>query len=321
MPRKPVRSAAAPALSTWCIDVVTLPTYVDEGRTFFRPMTVLVVDAATGLVLPTEVSPTIDATALAAAITAAQRGAAPLGVGPPSALQVERPELAALCREALGDRLPITVTPSPQLEKFRTAFLEHVRATGRGGPSYAMVRTGKALLQAFFSAGAAFRKARAWEVIDADTPILISIPGLELVDAAACIVTDEGTGGLMIHRDADDLISRVLGRARGMQDLEMTVIPFFERDQLPPHLSAELRRLSFAPKRGPWPALILHDDDGVSRPVAAQDVRVATAAMSAIAALDLAEAASPITQTVSVVDTAYEVTIAVPHPQLARHLH
>jgi hypothetical protein len=318
-PSARVVDPSAPA--TWCIDVVTLPTYIDEGKRFFRPMTVLIVDAATGLVLPTDLAATIDAPALAAAIASAQHEAPSLGLGPPRALQVERPELVALCREALGDRLPITVAPSPALDEFRTRFLEHIRSDALVGPSYAIGRTGKSLLQAFFAAGAAFRKARPWEHIDADTPIQLSIPALDLVDAAACIVTDEGTGGLMIHRDADELIARVRDRPRGMQGLEMTVIPFFERPQLPPHLASELRRLSFAPKRGPWPAIILRDRDDVSRPLAAHDVRIATAALSAIAALDLADAAGPITRTVTIVDTDYDVTIAIPHPRLVRQLH
>ena len=316
MPRSPRPSAA----STWCIDVVTLPNYVDEGTSFHRPMTVLIVDAATGLVLPTDLSAHVDAATLAKAIASAERSAPSLGLAAPSVIQVERPEVAALCRDALGDRLSIAIAPSPALEEFRAGFFAHLRSMP-AGPSYAIGRTGKSLLQAFFAAGAAFRKARPWEHIDADTPLLLAIPALDLVDAVACIVTDEGVGGLMIHRDADDAIARILDPGLGMQALEVTVVAFLERDQLPPHLAGELRRISSAPKRGPWPVVMLRDRDDVTRPLAAHDLRLATAALSAIAELRIPELAASFTRSVAVADGEYEVTIAIPHPRFTPRLH
>ncbi len=305
----------------WCVDVPTLPTYIDEGDDPYRPQVCMFVDGATGLALPPRVQRRVDAASLAAAFDEAVAGARALRIEPPTALHAESEQVAELCRAAFSDRLPIVVAPHPALAELRHALCEHLGAAGC--PSYRIGRVGKSVLQAFFGAAAVYQKARPWEIFeDADVPLCLTIRALEYIDVACCVITDDGMGGLAIYRDPAQLLRAVHADDRSATGrIEMLAVAYYDKVDLPPPLANELRRLTFAPRRGPYPAVLPLDADGIPRPPLARDFSVAALALRAIAQFAEDVASDPDVQAATIrvplgADL-LEVGLQWPHPMFA----
>lgn len=225
----------------------------------------------------------LDEAAVAEAWRGAIMEATERGVLAPRRLRATSDELADLLREVTGVDVDLEPDDMPELASLGGDIQHLLRQTGLQadlGPSY-FGDGGIAVdaVQSFVTAALAFRDDRPWDTLTGGEILDLEIPALGIDGAGAIVVHDEGTGGLAIVADPDDL-----GHfSSGDDDLRNTLaVCFMPRRDLPGGLRHELARLTVPARASRIPVLVALGELGLPRPLAADDYRIATATVEAV---------------------------------------
>jgi hypothetical protein len=254
-----------------------------------RPDLVLLVDAASGFVIGSEV---VKPDASADEVAAWVEGLAEPGVS----LRVDDERIADALRARLGPDQPVRVGPVPEL---RAPLAALSRFTGRGGGSRreeplwtdeasAEARTG------FFDAASQFERSAPWETAGDGQVLRLDVPAMGWEGACASILGAAGEEfGLLLLRSLEDFVAftRLAGepgrpakRQRGIGILLLSV-NFDHPDSITGgHVLAKRARAhGWQPgPEGRLAYLLKVSPDSVAQPVTTDDYRLATAGLEAV---------------------------------------
>ena len=221
-PKKNIRRKKPPSRSggEWIGGRLLTPFYITEGPEPYRPEIALWMEMPEGLIVGQDMlAPGDEPGALGRALQDALRR--PLIGAPrrPSAIRVADPDLAAEVRAVVGDRIPVTVAATPELDELLELMSESMAAEGefdsdgagrREGdrdsanhweePSYLEAgRVSPAVVAELFSAAELLHHAAPWKVANDSQVLRLDIPELGVDGACVSIIGALGESiGLLI---------------------------------------------------------------------------------------------------------------------------
>jgi hypothetical protein len=294
------RGTAGSGRCEWIGGRVSAPFYVEaevaEGGDPFRPEMVLWIEAPSGLVVGQQVSaPEEAAGALGRALLEAIR--APL-IGPvrrPDAIRVADAEDAVALRAAVGDAIPVTVAPTPELDALLNQMLESMDADAPD-PSY--LDDGRiapeAVAKLFASAEILYRMA-PWKVASDEQVLRLDIPSLDVEGACLSIIgsLDENLG-LVIFPSIEGYEAFLLAEdefASGESDGPLDVgtdclsLTFDRGADLPASMRREAAKHGW-PVAGAeaYPVVMRFERDGITRPPTDREFEIAKACATSFCA-------------------------------------
>jgi hypothetical protein len=287
------KSSSRAWTAEWVGGRLTLPLYVTEAEPF-RPEVVLWLELPDDFVVGQQL---IDPNGppLSFGETLLQAMASPL-VGPPrrpKRVRVADPHLAMELRRAVSD-IEIVVAPTPELDALIAQMLASMPEGAGSGPRY--LENGRITADAvasLFRAAEALFRAAPWKLAQDSQVLRLDIPALGVAGACVSIIGALGESlGLIIfpsHLAMERFLAGIDTRRPRGEPLDMgttTISLNFERGaDLPLGMRREVAEHGWpvaAPSAYPW---VQHRDrDGTMRPLEEQDVRVAAACASGIAA-------------------------------------
>jgi hypothetical protein len=227
-------------------------------------------------------------------------------VGParrPSSIRVADSELAAEVKTVVGDMIPVTIAPTPELDELATAMFDSFTkgtGVGTGGdraaeePSY--FENGRVSPEAvadLFAAAPLLRHAAPWELASDQHVLRLDIPELGVEGACVSIIGALGQNlGLLIFPSLAryEAFLNAASRPRrkssrldvGTSWLSLTLVP---RAELPAPMRREIARhgWSVADEKS-YPEVEHRERDGLLRPLVDRDVRVASACATSVSA-------------------------------------
>ena len=294
------RGPAGSGQCEWIGGRVTAPFFVEdggeEGSDPFRPEMVLWIEAPSGLVVGQQVSaPEEAAGALGRALLEAIR--APL-IGParrPDTIRVADAEDAVALRAAVGDAIPVTIAPTPELDALVNQMLESMDADAPD-PSY--LDDGriapKAVAELFASAEVLYRMA-PWKVASDEQVVRLDIPSLAVEGACLSIIgsLDENLGLIIFPsiegyeaflRAEDDFAG---GKGDGPLDVgtDWLSLTFDRGADLPASMRREVAKYGWpVAGAGAYPVVMRFERDGITRPPTEREFEIATACATSLCA-------------------------------------
>jgi hypothetical protein len=217
----------------------------------------------------------------------------------PSRLRVGSATLAALLREALGEEVPVTSGPTPEIDAAVQAFVAALPDLATlapeaeiQGPSY-FGHGGVPLadVAGFFEAAGRLFRAAPWEVVLLDAEVLrLDIPALGMEGRVVSIMGQAGvTRGALLHTSYE-AFQRFLARASARHEREAVTgssifaIDFTREHEMPETMVREAAEHGLPlPAPGLYPAILDIDADGVPRPLTRAEVQRARAVAEALA--------------------------------------
>jgi len=282
----------------WVGGRITAPFFVEggveEGRDPFRPEMVLWMEEPAGLVVGQRVSTPDDAAgALGRALLDAMR--APL-FGParrPAAIRVADTEEAVSLRAAIGDAIPVTVAPTPELDELLNQMLESMAADA-DDPSYLDDgRIAPEMVAKLFSSAEILYRTAPWEVASDDQVLRLDIPSLGVEGVCVSIIgsLDENLGLILFPsiegynafvRAEEDFAS---GESDGAIDLgtDWLSLSFDRGADLPASMRREVAKHGWpvADARA-YPVVMHFEREGISRPPTEREFEIATACATSL---------------------------------------
>jgi len=292
------RGAAGGGRREWIGGRITAPFFVEggieEGRDPFRPEMVLWIEEPSGLVVGQQVSAPEDAAgALGRALLEAMR--APL-IGParrPDAIRIANAEEAVALRAAVGDAIPVTIAPTPELDALLNQMLESM---GADAPAPSYLDDGRIAPEAvakLFSSAEILYRAAPWKVASDDQVLRLDIPSLDVEGACLSIIgsLDENLG-LIIFPSAEgyDAFLRAeedfaSGESDGPLDLgtDWLSLSFDRGADLPASMRREVAKHGWpVADAGAYPVVMRFERDGITRPPTELEFEIATACATSL---------------------------------------
>lgn len=302
--RKAAEHSPTDARREWVGGRFAAPVYITGGATPYRPTLVAWIEIPDGLVVGNGLAKQTEVQgALGRALAEAMRR--PL-VGParrPSRIRVADAELAAEVRTIVGDVIPVTIAPTPELDELAHAMFDSfTRGTGggtggdRGGeePSYfENGRVSPAAVADLFAAARLLRVAAPWELASDQHVLRLDIPDLGVEGSCVSIIGALGRNlGLLIFPSLAgyeaflDAASRPRRRSSridvGTRWLSLTLVP---RAELPAPMRHEVVKHAWpVADEKSHPHVEHRERDGLLRPLVERDVRIASACATALSA-------------------------------------
>ncbi|HYN03790.1 MAG TPA: SEC-C domain-containing protein [Vicinamibacteria bacterium] len=282
------RSAKAAVEGEWVLGRRRAPIVI-EGPTAYRPDLVLVVEAASGFVIASEV---VHPEASADEVAARVEGVMKPGV----TLRVDDEQIADALRARLGPDQPVRVGPVPEL---RAPLAALSRFVGRGGGSRREepLWTDEASAEArigFFQAATQFERSAPWEVAGDGQVLRVDVPALGWDGACASILGAAGEEfGLLLLRSVEDYVAfgRLAGEAgrparrRRAIGIPLLSVNFDHPDAITGGKVLAKRARAHGWKPGPegrLAYLVKVSPDSVVQPITTDDYRLATASLEAV---------------------------------------
>lgn len=294
------RGAAGDAPREWIGGRISAPFFVEggveEGRDPFRPEMVLWIEEPSGLVVGQQVShPESAADALGRALLEAMR--APL-IGParrPDAIRIADAEEAVALRAAVGDAIPVTIAPTPELDALLNQMLESMDADAPA-PSY--LDDGRNAPQAvakLFSSAEILYGMAPWKAASDAQVLRLDIPSLDLEGACLSIIGSLGENrGLIIFPSAEgyDAFLRAEekfagGERDGPVDLgtDWLSLSFDRGADLPDSLRREVATHGWpVADAEAYPVVMRFERDGITRPPTEREFEIVTACATSLCA-------------------------------------
>jgi hypothetical protein len=295
LPRK-ARSRGAPRAkaSEWIGGRLRSPWFIEDRDEPYRAELVLWLEWPSGLVVGQQVlAPEQVEGALGRALEAAL--ARPLAGPPrrPDAIRVADPVLAAEVRAVLGDAVPITLAPTPELDELLDQMLEAMPESGVE-PSY--LEGGRIRPEAvarLFSAAELLYRVAPWKVASEEQVLRMDIPALGVEGACVSIIGELGESlGVLVFPSltaydafcsvAETALAETRPRDLGTGWL---ALEFVRGADLPASLRHEVASHGW-PVAGPkaYPLVVERERDGTPRPIAEREVAIAAACATSLAA-------------------------------------
>ncbi len=294
------RGAAGGGRREWIGGRVTAPFFVEggaeEGRDPFRPEMALWIEEPSGLVVGQQVSAPEDAAgALGRALLEAMR--APL-IGParrPDAIRIADAGDAVALRAAVGNAIPVTIAPTPELDVLLNQMLESMAADA-DAPSY--LDGGRiapeAVAKLFSSAEMLYRMA-PWKVASDDQVLRLDIPSLGVEGACLSIIgsLDEKLGLILFPsaagydaflRAEEDFAS---GESDAPPDLgtDWLSLSFDRGADLPASMRREVAKHGWpVADAAAYPVVMRFERDRITRPPTEREFEIATACATSLCA-------------------------------------
>ncbi len=277
----------------WIGGRLAAPFYVDEGAEPYRPDLVLWIEEPTGLVVGQDVTRADAEGAVGRLLLAALEQ--PMAGPPrrPDAIRVADTALASEVRAAVGDAIPTTVAPTPELETLLGAMLETMPPAPADHESYLEGgRIPAAAVGRLFIAARVLYAVAPWKAVDDDQVLRLDIPALGVRGACVSIIGSLGEVlGFIIFPslasyDAFVQASAAPFRASKRRDLgtDWMALNYERRSDLPAGMRREVDAHRW-PVAGDtaYPRVDRRDRDGVARPLVARDLEVASACAMSLA--------------------------------------
>ena len=262
---------------------------VIEGPTAYRPDLVLLVEAASGFVIASDV---VHPEASADEVADRVEGLLKPGVS----LRVDDEQIADALRARLGPDQPVRVGPVPEL-RAPLAALSRFMGGGGGSRREEPLWTDEASAEArigFIQAAARFERSAPWEAAGDGQVLRLDVPALGWEGACASILGAAGEEfGLLLLRSLEDFVAftRLAGEPRRPANRRRGIgIPLLSVNFDDPHAIAEghvlakrARAHGWLPGPDGWLAYLLKvGPDRVVQPITTDDYRLATASLEAV---------------------------------------
>lgn len=279
----------------WIGGVISAPLYVLEGGPQ-RPDIVLWLELPSGLVVGTRLNaPRLSPDDVAATLAdALERPLAP-DASRPTHLRVGDDALATAVRMRLGDAIPITVAPTPELHVLAEDMARFLgkRGAGDGVTWLEGDRVPESVVRWLFSAAAQLWREGPWKVADDSQVLAVDVPEFGIQGACLSVIGALGQHfGFVLF---DSLESFEAFAASAPPDGAAPTRPpdlrgytlsldFERRGDLPAAMRREIAAHRW-PVAGPraYPVVLCPDPDAVARPLSERDVRLAAACAEALA--------------------------------------
>jgi len=262
---------------------------VIEGPTAYRPDLVLLVEAASGFVIASDV---VHPEASADEVADRVEGLLKPGVS----LRVDDEQIADALRARLGPDQPVRVGPVPEL-RAPLAALSRFMGGGGGSRPEEPLWTDEASAEArvgFFDAAAQFERSAPWEAAGDGQVLRLDVPALGWDGACASILGAAGEEfGLLLLRSVEDYVAftRLAGeperparRRRGI-GIPLLSVNFDHPDAITGGkvLAKRARAHGWQPgPEGRLAYLLKVGPDRVVQPITTDDYRLATASLEAV---------------------------------------
>ena len=276
----------------WVVGIATLPTYVTEHGSAYRPSVIVWLDAATELIVGTTLVPPQGA--LEAAAAHLRSAARTTGSGVPAIpgrIRVASPELAEVLRREALDGVEVVCAPTPELDRAIESLIERLAPSDDEDPDlrYLGADATVAGTAAMFRAAARLYATKPWEIVPSDTSLLgVTSESLGLRDAVVSVIGQAGqVHGFLLFASLDDF--HQFGDASARDDRgEPAKYPchlaltYARRTDVGPALLEEIatHRWKVADARA-YPVIIALDEDAVGRyPTRSEMLRIEAIAAS-----------------------------------------
>jgi SEC-C motif len=322
----------------WVGGCVSVPLYVLEGEPQ-RPDLVLWLELPSQLVVGMRLgAPRLSSDDVASTLAEALEQPLAPAASRPTRLRVADDALAAAVRLRVGDAVPVTVAPTPELPVVVRDMARFLREHGDGGgPTWLEGgRVPEPVVDGFFRAAAALWREAPWKVADDSQVLAVDIPAFGLRGACLSVIgaLRQNFGFVLFESVAAFEAFAASAPPEGEEptrppDLSGYTLSlnFERRRDLPPAMRREVEAHRW-PVAGPsaYPVVLCPDLDAVARPPGERDVRLAAACAEALAAFTRrhrgALACDPVVPSREeiTVDTAGEqvvVRLRLPHPVAA----
>lgn len=294
------RGAAGSGRREWIGGRVIAPFFVgggvEEEHDPFRPEMVLWIEEPSGLIVGQQVSAPEDAVgALGRALLEAMR--APL-IGParrPDAIRVADAGDAVALRSVVGDAIPVTIAPTPELDVLLHQMLESM-ADDADAPSYLDGgRIAPETVARLFSSAEILYRMAPWKVASDDQVLRLDIPSLGVEGACLSIIgsLDESLGLILFPsavgydaflRAQENFAS---DESDGPLDLgtDWLSLSFDRGADLPASMRREVAKHGWpVADAGAYPVVMRFERDGITRPPTAREFEIATVCATSLCA-------------------------------------
>ena len=290
------RARSGHGLCEWVGGRITAPFFVEDGPEPYRPEMVLWIEQPSDLIVGQYMAAPEEADGvLGRALLEAME--APLSGPPrrPDAIRVANAELALESRAAVGNAIPVTVAPTPELDALLQEMLESM-IDHDPAPTYLDDgRISPDVVAGLFSSAQALYESSPWKVASDDQVLCLDIPGLAVERACVSIMGNLGESlGLMIFpsdegydcflQAAEDL-EHEGGEGRLHFGTDWLSLSFDRGADLPESMRREVASHGWpvADARA-YPVVTRHDPDGVICPPSERDFAIAAACATALRA-------------------------------------
>ena len=318
----------------WVGGRLSPPFYVHDREEPYRPDLVIWLELPEGLIVGQSlVMPEDREGAVARGLRSALTQPAAGSPRRPEVVRVADAATAAEVRAEVGEAIPVTVAPTPELD----ALLAHLIATlppdEDNEPSYfAGGRVSAAAVEKLFAAGRLLFALQPWSVID-DTQVLrMDIPALGVDGACLSVIGQLGESrGVLVFASLDDFEAFVAAAESGALEqgplalgAGWLALTFEPATELPASMRREAMEHGWPVERADaYPLVERRDPDGMPRPLVERDVEIAAACALSLGAFFAKHGAIFKSDTFAPVCESYfddddrEVRFTVPYDALA----
>ena len=272
----------------WVGGRLSPPFYIHDREEPYRPDLVIWLELPEGLIVGQAlVKPEDREGAVARGLRSALTQPADGSPRRPDGIRVADAATAAEVRAEVGEAIPVTVAPTPELD----ALLAHLIATlppdEDNEPSYfAGGRISAAAVENLFAAGRLLFALQPWTVAD-DTQVLrMDIPALGVDGACLSVIGQLGESrGVLVFASFDDFESFVAAAESGALEqgplalgAGWLALTFEPATELPASMRREAMEHGWPVERADaYPLVERRDPDGMPRPLVERDVEIAAA--------------------------------------------
>ena len=302
--RQGSRHTPAGVRREWVGGRFAAPVHITGEEAPYRPTLLAWIELPDGLVVGNSLSkPTEERGALGRALVEAMLRPLIGAARRPSSIRVADAELADEVKTVVGDLIPVTIAPTPELDELANAMFDSfTKGTGggtsgnRGGedPSYFEDgRVSPAAVADLFAAARLLRHAAPWDLASDQHVLRLDIPELGVEGACVSIIGALGQNfGLLIFPSLAryerflDAASRPRRKSSridvGTSWLSLTLVP---RAELPAPMRHEVAKHAWpVVDEKSYPLVEHRERDGILRPLMDRDVRVASACATSLSA-------------------------------------
>ena len=276
----------------WVGGWLSPPFFVTDRDEPYRPELAIWVEEPSGLIVGQDViSPGSTEGAVGRVLRASMER--PLAGSPrsPDRIRVANASLAAEVRAAVGDAIPVTVAPTPELDALLVTMLESMPG---GGVEESYLEDGRvppSAVSELFAAAQLLYRIAPWKVASDDQVLRMDIPQLAVEAACVSIIGNLGQSlGFLVFwslagYEAFEAAAQAPRRRTGRLDLGTDFLALgFERAA---DLPTSMRREAMAhgwpvAQADAYPRVERCERDGASRPLVERDLKIATAGAASL---------------------------------------
>ena len=220
-------------------------------------------------------------------------------VGPPRRprrIRVADPAVATELRTAIGDRIPITVAPTPELDRVVQVMARTLPADGEVLSYLEGGRVSEASVESLFGAARMLYHAAPWRIAADSQIVRIDVPASDIRGACLSIIGALGQSlGFILFPSLEAFNSFVeLGKTGPPENAPIDfgaghlALTFVREDDVSPQLRREVAAHGWE-VAGPaaYPCVEYRERDGVLRPLRDEEVRLAAAVAAGLATFGL----------------------------------